>query len=97
MPSFIVLGSYTPKGMEAIKGAPDRVAAEEKRIEAMGGKLKDVYYTMGQYDFVALFDFPSDEAMLSFMMHVGSQGNVKTTTLRAFPRNEAFELIRGIS
>lgn len=97
MPSFIVLGDYTPQGKQGIKGAPDRIEGEVKNIEALGGKLKDVYYTMGQHDFVAIFDFPSDEAMMKFMMHVGSQGNVQTTTLRAFPKDEAFDMIRGLS
>ena len=96
MVSFIVLGNYTAQGAATINDAPDRMAGAEKRAEELGGKVKEVYFTMGQYDFVALFEFPSDEAMLTFALQVGREGNVRTTTLRAFPRKETVSMIQGL-
>ena len=96
MPTYIVLGNYTAQGVAAIKDAPSRMESAYKRAESLGGKAKEVYFTMGQHDFVGLFDFPNDEAMLSFTMQVGQEGNVRTVTLKAFSREETVRIIRGL-
>ena len=68
-----------------------------ENIAALGGSIKDVYFTMGQHDFVVIFEFPDDEAMMKFMMHVGTQGNVQTVAMRAFPLDQASEMIAGLT
>jgi uncharacterized protein with GYD domain len=60
----------------------------------MGGKLTDFFVTMGEYDYVAVGEAPSDEAALAFLLALGSLGNVRTTTLKAFTR-EQFAAIVG--
>jgi uncharacterized protein with GYD domain len=55
----------------------------------MGGTLKEVYWTVGAYDVVAVPGIPDDETGTAFLLALGSQGNVRTTTLGAFkPRRD---------
>jgi uncharacterized protein with GYD domain len=50
----------------------------------MGGEVKDIYWTMGPYDVVAIADFPDDESGTAFLLALGAQGNLRSTTMRAF-------------
>ena len=68
-----------------------------KHVESLGGKIKDIYYVFGQYDFVGIFEFPNDEAMLAFSMRAGTEGNIRFMTLKAFPKDQAVRIIEGLS
>jgi uncharacterized protein with GYD domain len=65
-------------------------------VEKAGGKLIGGYYTFGEYDVVIIIDAPNDEAVMSLMLTVGSAGNVKTKTLKAFTAEEGFKIIRNL-
>jgi uncharacterized protein with GYD domain len=54
----------------------------------LGGALKEVYWTVGPYDIVTVADFPDDEAATAFLLKLGSQGNIRTTSMRGFSRDE---------
>ena len=54
----------------------------------LGMKIVEEYWTMGAYDAVVVVEAPDDETVSAFMLKVGSLGNVKGQTLRAFRRNE---------
>jgi uncharacterized protein with GYD domain len=92
MATHIVLMKLTEQGIKNIKNAPQRVDAAAKAIEAMGGKMTGFYFTLGEYDYVAIAEGLSDEAGASFLLKLGSLGNVRTTTLKAFTKKE-FEAI----
>ena len=93
MPHYVVLGNYTDKGIQAVKAAPGRMAGAAERVEQLGGKIESIHFTLGMYDFVGIFEFPDDETMLRFSMGTGKEGNIRFTTLRAFPKSQAVELI----
>jgi uncharacterized protein with GYD domain len=65
-------------------------------VEKVGGKLIGGYYTFGEYDVVIVMEAPNDEAVMSLMLKVGSAGNVRTKTLKAFTAEEGIEIIRGL-
>ena len=46
------------------------------------------YWTRGAYDTVVALEPPDDETMSAFILKVGSLGNAKDQTVRAFRRNE---------
>ena len=48
-----------------------------------------LYYTLGEYDFVAVLEMPNDESLMKFLLEVGQAGNVKTKTLKAWSETEA--------
>jgi uncharacterized protein with GYD domain len=84
MPTYIVLGSFTEQGLRNIKDSPTRAAAVSDMAKKAGASLKDTYWTLGQYDFVAIFEAPDDVTMTALGASIGKLGNVRTQTLRAF-------------
>ena len=96
MPTYILLVKLTEQGIKNIKDAPRRSEDAIKRMEAMGGKLISIYTVMGEYDYVAIGEAPNDETIMAFLLGLGSLGNVRTTTLRAFTREEFADIIKKL-
>ena len=96
MPMYVVLYKLTEQGVKEIKNAPERIEAGIKAAEAMGGKVLGFYATLGEYDYVSISEAPSDEAAMTFMLGLGAQGNVRTTTLRAFTKEELAEMVKKL-
>ena len=96
MPTYIALIRYTPQGIQNIKDSPARLDAAKKAFQAMGGELKQWYLVMGQYDAVAIAEAPDDETMAKLALAIGSQGNIRTETLRAFTEDEFRKLIAAL-
>ena len=96
MATYISLITYTQQGIQHIKDSPKRLDAAKKLLKDMGGELKDVYLTLGQYDLVVVAEAPSDDVIAKFVLAVGSLGNVRTTTLKAFPEAEYRKIIAGL-
>ncbi len=80
-----------------MKSAPARFAAAKKLIEAKGGRMLGLYVTMGQYDIVAITEGPNDEAASAIALSIASQGNAKTTTMRAFTENEFAGIVAQVT
>jgi uncharacterized protein with GYD domain len=59
----------------------------------MGGRFKETYWTLGPYDVVAVIEAPDDETATAFALASGAQGNIRTTTMRAFDREEFQQII----
>ena len=88
MPTYIGLLKLTEQGSKDIMNAPARIEEGIKLYQKMGGKLIGVYLVMGEYDYVTIGECPSDEVQTAFALALSSQGNVKTTTLKAFPAKD---------
>jgi uncharacterized protein with GYD domain len=96
MSSYIILMKLTDQGAKTIKDAPGRIEAGIKGFEAMGGKVTSFYAVMGEYDYVAIAEAPNDEVATTFSLALGSLGNVKTTTLRAFTTEEFAAMVKKL-
>ncbi len=96
MATHIVLMKLTDQGIKDVKNAPQRVEAAAKAIEAMGGKLTGFYFTLGEYDYITIIEGLTDEAGASFLLKLGTAGNVRTTTLKAFTKNEFAEMVKKL-
>jgi uncharacterized protein with GYD domain len=96
MSVYIVLGKYTHEGITAIKDSSQRLEASREIMKSLGGELRDFYYTMGRYDFIAICEAPSNKAAMQFMIEIGSRGAVSTETLTALPAKEGAELIKKL-
>jgi uncharacterized protein with GYD domain len=94
--TYVILFNVTEQGIKDIKGAANRVEAGEKLLEAMGGKLLSFYATLGEYDYVAIGEMPDDETGMSFLLALGSLGNVRTKALKAFPQKEFAKIVRKL-
>lgn len=96
MPTYITLYNYTEQGIKNLKTAPARIKASIKSAEAAGGKVLGVYLTMGQYDLVAISEAPNDEAIAATLLAQGIQGNVRSTTLKAFSVEQFAEILKKL-
>lgn len=90
----IVLMKWTDQGIKTVKEAPQRIAQGIKALEAMGGKVLGFYTVMGEYDMVAITEAPNDEIAIAFLLTLGSLGNVRTTSLRAFTTEEFAQVVK---
>jgi len=96
MPNYVLLMKLTDQGAKAIKDGPGRAEAGIKAFEKMGGKLSGFYVVMGEYDYVAVGEMPSDEAATTFALALSSLGNVRTTTLRAYTKEEFATMVKKL-
>jgi uncharacterized protein with GYD domain len=87
LPRFIVLGNFTEQGIKNIKDISKRDESARLMIEEAGGKMQ-LFYTLGEYDFIAIVELPKDEDVVKFLFQVGSLGNVRTKTLKAWNESE---------
>ena len=92
----IMLMKLTEQGAKDIKGAPQRIEQAIKAYEGMGGKLLGFYAVTGEYDYISIGESPSDEIGMTFAMALSAQGNVRTTTIQAFTKEEFAEMVKNL-
>ena len=88
MARYVLLGRFTQQGLETIKDGPARLDAARETFRGLGAELKDFYLTIGGYDAVVVLEAPDDETVAKASLAIGSQGNVRLETLRAFTEDE---------
>lgn len=88
MTTYVVLSSFTDQGIRNVKDTTKRADAFKERAKSAGVTVKDMYWTLGKYDFVAIVDASDDVAMTALGLDLGRAGNVRTQTLRAFSQAE---------
>jgi len=93
MATYIVLISFTEKGIKAVRDTVKRADAVRKIGKKAGITLKDAYWTLGAHDGVCIYEAPNDEAITSFLLGAAEEGFVKTQTLRAFSEPEMKKII----
>lgn len=93
MATFISLVNFTEQGIRNAKDSPNRASTFAAAAEPLGVKIKDIYWTVGHYDAVAVIEAPDDEAATAALLSLGAQGNVRTETLRAFSAHEMSDII----
>ena len=96
MPTYISLINWTDQGIRTVKDSPKRLDAAKKALKEMGAELKAFYMTQGSYDAALILQAPNDEVLAKFLLKIGSAGNVRTTTLRAYPEDEYRKIIAAL-
>ena len=97
MSKYTLLINWTEQGIRNVKDTIKRAKSFEDAVEKAGGKSRGIYYTIGRYDMVAIVEAPTDETMASILFSLGSLGNVRTETLKAFSMDEAANIIEKLS
>jgi uncharacterized protein with GYD domain len=94
MPTYVSLINWTEQGIRDFRGSPQRAEDFRKLVESSGGTVRELLWTVGQYDVVSVVDFPDEETGVAAMLQVGSMGSVRSCTLRAFGAEEMSGIIR---
>jgi uncharacterized protein with GYD domain len=88
MATYIVLSSFTDQGVRSVKDTTKRAEAVRELAKKFGVTAKEIFWTLGRHDVVAIFEAPDDASMTALGLALGAAGNVRTETLRAFSREE---------
>jgi uncharacterized protein with GYD domain len=91
MAIFITQGRFTRDYIKGGLATPeDRHAAIARLCEQAGGKLLNLYFTLGQYDFIVIADMPDAQAasVIAFVA-TGGGGIENSVTTQAFTSAEA--------
>jgi uncharacterized protein with GYD domain len=92
MPKYVSLISWTEQGVKNYRDTVSRADDAMKAAADMGGSL-EVYWTLGEFDIVAISEFPDDETATAFLLKVGSLGNIRTKTMRAFESQDVQRIV----
>jgi uncharacterized protein with GYD domain len=93
MNTYVSLINWTDQGIRNFRDTTQRAEDFSKLVENSGGTVRELLWTVGEYDLVSVIDFPDDAAGVAALLQVGSSGNVRSNTLRAFGADEMTEII----
>ena len=96
MPIYVVLGNFTQKRMETIKGLPEGLKESRKVFGTFGVIAKELVFTLGRYDVIGIFEAPNKEAITKALLSWGSLGLLRTETLTGFTPEEMVELVKEV-
>lgn len=83
MVSYIGLMKFTEQGLKAVKGTTQRAAAAKEVAGRYGVTMRDIWWTLGEYDIVCVLDAADEQSLTAFELAIASQGNVRSQSLRA--------------
>jgi uncharacterized protein with GYD domain len=95
MATFISLVSFTDQGIRSIKDSPKRADAFKAAAKKLGVTVKEIYWTLGHFDAVAILE-GEDEAVTSTLLKIGSLGNIRSETLRAYSAAEMGRILSNV-
>ena len=97
MAAYVLLIKWTDQGMRQIRDSPNRLDKDKAMLRDMGGQITAFYMTMGEYDMVATYEAPDDAVAARFTLMLGMLGNVRSTTLKAFPEKAYREIVNSLA
>ena len=96
MATYIMLSKFTDQGIRNVKESTKRAEAFKETARKLGVTIKDIYWTLGEYDVIATFEAPDAATATSLGLSLGAAGNVRTQTLPAFSANEMGQILSKI-
>jgi uncharacterized protein with GYD domain len=93
MAVFLTTLKFTSQGITNVQDTCKRAASFKTAAKRLGGKVTNVYWTLGAFDGVLIFEAPDDETATALMLHLGSQGFVQTRTVRVFTAAEMEKIL----
>jgi uncharacterized protein with GYD domain len=96
MPTYVTLMNWTDQGVKTVRDTVQRRDQADALAEKHGARLEQVYWTVGPYDIVAILEAPDDESVTSMLLELGTAGNLRTTTLRAYDRDQMSGIIQRL-
>jgi uncharacterized protein with GYD domain len=96
MAIYIVLSNFTDQGIKAVKDTTKRAEAFRTLAKQNGVTIKDLYWTLGSYDVVAIMDAPDEMTVTALELSLAQAGNVRTQTMRGFSADEMSTILERV-
>ena len=96
MATYIALINFTDQGVRHIRQTTERAKALMNAAANLGVRIKEIYWTMGAFDAVFIADAADEESMTAFTLSVGSLGNIRTQTMRAFSADQMNRILEKV-
>src|SRR5829696_7922277 len=96
MPTYVTLMNWTDQGIRTAKETVQRRDQANALAEKHGASIEQVYWTVGPYDLVTIIEAPDDESATAMLLELATAGNLRTTTLRAYGREEMSGIIQRL-
>jgi uncharacterized protein with GYD domain len=93
MATYVVLSQFTDQGIRTVKNTVQRAGQVAEMAKGFGCEMREIYWTLGHYDLVAIIEAPDDQSLGAFGFALGSAGNIRTQTLRAFTKDEVGSIL----
>ena len=88
MATYISLWNFTDQGIRAVKDTTKRAGIVKEMAQKAGVTMKDIYWTLGTFDGVVIFEASDEETLAAVGLALGAMGNVRTQTMRALSLDE---------
>ena len=85
MPTFVLLSTLTPEGVQTVKNNPERIREVNQEIEHLGATVKAQWATLGRFDFFNIIEAPDAQTMARVSLELGSRGTARYESLTAIP------------
>jgi uncharacterized protein with GYD domain len=85
MPTYILLSTLTPEGVQTVKNNPQRIKEVNREIEQIGAKVVAQWAVLGQFDFVNVVECPDEKTMAKVSLELGSRGTARYQSMAAIP------------
>ena len=92
MPTYVALLNWTDQGVKGFRDSVDRYESAQQAMSAAGVSFREIFWTIGPYDLVGIVEGPDDATVTAALLSVAGQGNIRSTSLRAFDAGE----MRGV-
>jgi uncharacterized protein with GYD domain len=96
MPTYIALMNWTDQGVRNVRDTVSRREQADALAEKHGAKIEQVYWTVGPHDLVTILEAPDEESATAMLLELGTAGNLRTTTLRAYGREEMSGILQRL-
>jgi len=97
MATYLMLGQFTDQGIRNVKETVGRAESVKQAAAKVGARVKEVYWTLGQYDVATIVEAPDDAVLSAFLLSVGMLGNVRTQCVRAFSADEMGRILEKMA
>jgi uncharacterized protein with GYD domain len=85
MPTYIMLSTLTPEGVQTVKNNPARIREVNKEVEQLGAKVLEQWAVLGRFDFINVIEAPDEQTMARVSLELGSRGTARYESLPALP------------
>jgi len=96
MATYIALVNFTDQGVRQIRQTTERAKTLINAAAHLGITIKDIYWTMGAFDAVFTAEAADDDTIMAFAASMGSLGNIRTQTMRAFTAAEMSKILEKV-